>query len=249
MNGFSKIIAGAAFAVATSFASSAFAATIINFAQFQQQGSADTLRWTQSASKTGGTLTAINNPTVIFRIWDTSVAAGDVVDVLARMTFNGVVDSGNAATSFGGQKFQGGLHGSFGFTALQGFSRNGVNYAAGANLLSANFTGGSIIGAGTGSVNGDALAGSIVDFASGVIDTSDFELSTFTLSMNAIHRGGASGLLAANGQSLKSFTATTTGQFAAAVPVPEPATWALMIVGFGGAGAVLRNRRRALVFA
>jgi hypothetical protein len=28
--------------------------------------------------------------------------------------------------------------------------------------------------------------------------------------------------------------------------VPEPATWALMIVGFGGAGAMLRGRRRAL---
>ena len=27
--------------------------------------------------------------------------------------------------------------------------------------------------------------------------------------------------------------------------VPEPATWALMLVGFGGAGSVLRHRRRA----
>jgi hypothetical protein len=31
--------------------------------------------------------------------------------------------------------------------------------------------------------------------------------------------------------------------------VPEPATWALMIVGFGGAGAMLRRRRAALVAA
>lgn len=29
-------------------------------------------------------------------------------------------------------------------------------------------------------------------------------------------------------------------------PVPEPATWSLMIIGFGGAGAMLRNRRRVL---
>jgi hypothetical protein len=28
------------------------------------------------------------------------------------------------------------------------------------------------------------------------------------------------------------------------VPVPEPATWALMLVGFGGLGAVLRSQRR-----
>jgi hypothetical protein len=26
--------------------------------------------------------------------------------------------------------------------------------------------------------------------------------------------------------------------------VPEPAQWALMVVGFGGAGALLRRRRR-----
>ncbi|HEX5379048.1 MAG TPA: PEPxxWA-CTERM sorting domain-containing protein [Phenylobacterium sp.] len=31
--------------------------------------------------------------------------------------------------------------------------------------------------------------------------------------------------------------------------VPEPGTWALMLVGFGGAGLALRNRRRALVAA
>ena len=28
--------------------------------------------------------------------------------------------------------------------------------------------------------------------------------------------------------------------------VPEPATWAMMIIGFGGAGAMLRRRRGAL---
>ncbi|THD63279.1 FxDxF family PEP-CTERM protein [Phenylobacterium sp.] len=33
------------------------------------------------------------------------------------------------------------------------------------------------------------------------------------------------------------------------VAVPEPATWALMIMGFGGAGALLRNRRRTAVAA
>jgi len=31
--------------------------------------------------------------------------------------------------------------------------------------------------------------------------------------------------------------------------VPEPATWGLMIVGFGGMGAVLRRRRQATAFA
>jgi len=35
----------------------------------------------------------------------------------------------------------------------------------------------------------------------------------------------------------------------ASAPVPEPATWALMISGFGGAGAMIRRRRTASTFA
>lgn len=31
--------------------------------------------------------------------------------------------------------------------------------------------------------------------------------------------------------------------------VPEPATWAMLIIGFGGVGAALRSRRRGLAFA
>jgi len=41
------------------------------------------------------------------------------------------------------------------------------------------------------------------------------------------------------------FIEITSGQ---AVAVPEPATWALMLAGFGGLGAALR-RRRARIFA
>lgn len=35
----------------------------------------------------------------------------------------------------------------------------------------------------------------------------------------------------------------------ASIGVPEPATWGLMIVGFGGVGAVLRRRRQNVAFA
>jgi len=31
--------------------------------------------------------------------------------------------------------------------------------------------------------------------------------------------------------------------------VPEPATWGLMIVGFGGLGVMLRRKRQAIAFA
>lgn len=40
-------------------------------------------------------------------------------------------------------------------------------------------------------------------------------------------------------------TFTTQVSGPGAISVPEPATWALMLVGFGGMGATLRSRRRA----
>jgi len=50
------------------------------------------------------------------------------------------------------------------------------------------------------------------------------------------------------GNSLDSFSAANiTGSFGGSVP--EPATWGLMIMGFGGVGALLRNRRRQAAFA
>ena len=47
---------------------------------------------------------------------------------------------------------------------------------------------------------------------------------------------------------LSSFASTSTGTFGGVVtaaPVPEPATWAMMLVGFGGLGVAMRSRRRA----
>jgi hypothetical protein len=35
----------------------------------------------------------------------------------------------------------------------------------------------------------------------------------------------------------------------ASAPVPEPSGWALMLIGFGGLGGVLRNRRRGAIAA
>ncbi|WP_296600855.1 FxDxF family PEP-CTERM protein [Phenylobacterium sp.] len=40
-----------------------------------------------------------------------------------------------------------------------------------------------------------------------------------------------------------------TATFDAAAPVPEPAAWALMIMGFGGTGALMRRRRATLSVA
>jgi hypothetical protein len=76
---------------------------------------------------------------------------------------------------------------------------------------------------------------------------------------------GAGGKLVTKGTTGNRFDSTATGWWFAAdvsdgkntgavaardaylvTEVPEPATWALMIMGFGGAGAMLRRRRTAL---
>lgn len=46
-------------------------------------------------------------------------------------------------------------------------------------------------------------------------------------------------------------TQSSTGSLAtiSIAAVPEPGTWALMIMGFGGAGAMIRSRRKAMVAA
>ncbi|WP_293903549.1 PEPxxWA-CTERM sorting domain-containing protein [Phenylobacterium sp.] len=46
-----------------------------------------------------------------------------------------------------------------------------------------------------------------------------------------------------------SFTTQAVGQYHLSISggVPEPATWALMIAGFGGAGVALRRQRRQVV--
>lgn len=63
---------------------------------------------------------------------------------------------------------------------------------------------------------------------------------------------GTNGLLTVSGDAGELFTGITlssgTNSFEIdnlAVAVPEPASWALMILGFGGVGAALRSRRRA----
>jgi hypothetical protein len=37
------------------------------------------------------------------------------------------------------------------------------------------------------------------------------------------------------------------GNFNVAAPVPEPATWAMMLLGFGAMGMVIRRRRKPVL--
>lgn len=66
--------------------------------------------------------------------------------------------------------------------------------------------------------------------------TSDIGLSSFTLTTNNFNNGLADNL-------------TIASIFTPAAAVPEPATWAMMIIGFGLVGRAARDRRRRTVIA
>ncbi len=77
-------------------------------------------------------------------------------------------------------------------------------------------------GGGGGSGDGDLTSGSVstIDVSSG---GDDFEITR-----------------------INDDTSGPNGGSQLTLGVPEPATWAMMLLGFGGMGAILRNRRRSL---
>lgn len=72
-----------------------------------------------------------------------------------------------------------------------------------------------------------------------------FVWNAFTTSPLPVVSGGPQ-VLVVKGNGGVNASWSGTGAFAPAA-VPEPGTWALMIVGFGGAGAMIRSRRQAVV--
>jgi len=143
---------------------------------------------------------------------------------------------------------QTGIDGTFSFVANQAFSVGGNNFGAGTVLLAGTYDNGWIQGiADSGSLNTTTLAfNGNVTYSSGAIPAISGAIPprSFSLSLNEVNPNFNAG----QGDVLDSFTADVTGSFSAA-GVPEPATWALMILGFGSAGAMLRSRRRAAVAA
>ena len=73
-------------------------------------------------------------------------------------------------------------------------------------------------------------------------------LDVFTLSPALLADGGTSHQLSVTGYFVSGPTASYAGTFNAnSVPVPEPATWAMMLVGFAGIGMALRRRRQPVL--
>jgi hypothetical protein len=172
----------------------------------------------------------------------------------ASFQLNAVATPGSVAQRTSGYDFQPIFSGSFSFTYTGATTLHvlGHAYRTGANLLTANFVGGSIAGQ-DGGTSGSATASTSVPGET-ITYTSDLIRFTHTISQDfAI---SASSITSALGfsqyQALNSFSATTTGLFATqplpelTASVPEPATWAMLVAGFGLVGVGVRRRTGAL---
>lgn len=238
---FSKL--AAASALALSMAAVAAPANAVVIVDFADSLAGATMSWKRDGDQVGGDLAAGGNVTL--NIYDEALTAGPI-SLASTFTLNARDDT--AATVNNTDLNQWELAGNFSFVALNAFVYNSVNYAAGTNLLSASFTGADF-GGGTGGRSGffkgvDGIGGT-VNYTSAILPSAvALKLDQFAFNFSAGNVPfSATGCGNANcTTSLASISGNTKGTFSAAIP--EPGTWALMILGFGGAGAMLRSRRK-----
>ncbi|WP_404712750.1 PEPxxWA-CTERM sorting domain-containing protein [Sphingomonas sp. MMS24-J13] len=256
---FPKLNVGAGLAAATIAASMLVAtpsqATITSFASYSAVNSSSNIYWKNSASdgassKSGTLFTSSTNgstagsTTIKFSFLQPGLNV--VSNVTATFTLLATVTN-VAASSLGPQQTQKGLTGSFSIISTAPITISGYTYAAGTNLLSATFTNASINGTSSGGVR-DATSGAnagTITYTSAFLNFLPTVDKDFSLSLTSI----TPSLAHSTGNALKTFRANSTGTFstdpvpAIVIPVPEAATWAMFIAGFGLMGATLRRRR------
>jgi len=260
----SAVVSGLIAAVAL-VGSSPAGAVVTTFAQFNQVAGAATRTVSWRQIDTGGRLCTIatasgncpaNTSTAVtasvsvnFSFLQPGIGASGPIS--AKLILDLIAPPGSPASTavIGGVNFlaQPGLSGTFSIVADVPFTYNSIT---GTNLLSGTITGASISGvinSSSGSVNDSTLTLAdplAVQFSSQFLDFSQTVSRDFALTLTSLSPGIAT---SASGP-MRTFRAATTGSFSSdPAPlvngaVPEPASWALMLVGFGVIGAVTRRR-------
>lgn len=149
-----------------------------------------------------------------------------------------------AATTAGSLAILPVLTGTLNFTAVSPVTWGGHT---GTNLLSVSFTGGAFTSllAGSTATYGNSTPPNVVNFTSDFLDFTGSTVRDIALAVDAINP--PVGTLFGGG---RLHTGSVSGNFGADISsgspqgVPEPASWALMLGGFGLAGIVLRSQRR-----
>lgn len=193
----------------------------------------------------GWNLSTVSPKNVLVTLEDFS--GNFIAGVKAKWSFAGTGTSFAVNTS-GNQWSQAFTGGTLSFTSSAAFVLGSTAYAAGSNILSLTFTGGALsgtVGATTGSaqvsIPGDGFTTVTSDFLSFPPTTlTDFSISLSNVTPRFAF-GGAGGLgTQANGR-FNNFTARGSGDFTASA-VPEPETWAMLLVGFGLVGFARRRQ-------
>ncbi|TFU01376.1 PEP-CTERM sorting domain-containing protein [Polymorphobacter arshaanensis] len=251
--------------IASALASSTVAytpatATVATIAIYNQVVTGSTMRWVRAPSGVGGQLYTISSSgsttpgaaSVDFSFLKPVLAA--LGPVASKLTLTAT--SSVAATPVASFLAQTPVNGSFAFTyaGAAPLTVGFTTYNTGANLLSGTFTNATIVG-GTGGTSGSFSAstgaGSIIALASDFLDFSGATNFDFSIGFNAM----TSPFGVTNAQkALNSFRGATGGSFGSdsatvTATIPEPASWALMVTGFGGLGVALRRRRKQVVTA
>jgi hypothetical protein len=241
MRDFSRLAAAAGLCAGAFFVSAP--AHAVTFATYTQIGTKTTVDWRHTGALNGQIFStlpgkAAANPTpVTFNFADTSKYLDNLP---ALLSLHGS-EVGNPATD---SVDQGGIGGSFTFT-YEGPTTTfmGRTYTHDVtNLLTGVYTLAHITGTGSSGSFHDSVAIGTLTYTSDIITSlslagnQDFSFALVSINPD---------LSFSPGRSLKTFKSAASGAFSANL-VPEPATWAIMLIGLGGIGAALRRRRGLL---
>ncbi len=193
-----------------------------------------------TANVTLSGLSLMAKDVVRFRFTDPGLASLGVIS--AQWTFNATEASASTFDGYPTAVFGGTF--AYAYLGPVVVTAGGVTLHPGDNLLSGSFGQGIFSGSGSAaSLNASAVGGKNVVLSSSLLKFDPAGGAGIAFSLTSIVPPTE---VVPSGQ-LADFTAVASGNFAASpAGAPEPASWALMLLGFGGLGAGLRARRKAV---
>lgn len=220
-------------AAAAALVTVASAASAVTIVQYRQLGGDPSIQLINNGSNS--TLSSIGSQAVRITLFDPEDASSEFVTD-GTLTFSATGNDG--ASVFGDNVLAEFDSGFFSLTANSSFSFLG---GTGTNVLSGSFTNGVL----SGTLGGlsPTFSVSIPTSAITGVTSSFFNDPTQRVTNFSIGMSDAEPTLSVDGGQLQGFTASSVGTFGAGPSaVPEPGTWALMILGFGLVGATMRRR-------
>lgn len=142
--------------------------------------------------------------------------------------------------------------GGFSFITNNAINLGGTLYAAGSNLLSGTFVDGYFSGTvdgSSGSLRASTGGGSTIAYTSSFLSFAGATTYDFALPITAVDP-----VFGPGGGTIADFAGSMGGQFSSEPgplvgSVPEPTTWAMLVLGFGVVGVAARRRKPVSVAA